>query len=318
MIKLQDINNFTEAGQQILKFLYTRFGFKLWMITRTEGNDWIVLQSEDHGYNVSAGDVFKWTDSFCSQMVQGNGPCIAPKSNKIPAYFDAPIGQQVPIKAYIGFPLYDQGGGLFGTLCAIDPEPQSNFLIEEQPLIELLSQLLSRLLQMELDLLDDQRAIEKLQEEVHKDALTHIYNRRGWDALLAAEETRCQLYGHKASIFVIDLDNLKQTNDQKGHLAGDTLIIKAVTAMQSALAPSDILARLGGDEFAILGVERDVNDTRELYEQLLQAFDDANIQASIGFSSRQYNKTLDDALRLADKLMYEQKKQHKLNAQNTR
>ena len=44
-----NFNNFEEAGQAILKFLSQRFGFKLWMITRTEGDDWIVLLSEDNG-----------------------------------------------------------------------------------------------------------------------------------------------------------------------------------------------------------------------------------------------------------------------------
>ena len=38
-----NFNNFEEAGQAILKFLSQRFGFKLWMITRTEGDDWIGL-----------------------------------------------------------------------------------------------------------------------------------------------------------------------------------------------------------------------------------------------------------------------------------
>lgn len=53
-----NFNNFEEAGQVILKFLSQRFGFKLWMITGTEGDDWIVLLSEDNGYNVKPGQVF--------------------------------------------------------------------------------------------------------------------------------------------------------------------------------------------------------------------------------------------------------------------
>ena len=30
------------------------------MITRTEGDDWIVLQAEDHGYDIKPGQVFRW------------------------------------------------------------------------------------------------------------------------------------------------------------------------------------------------------------------------------------------------------------------
>lgn len=48
-LPMHNINfkNLEEAGQAILKFLSQRFGFKLWMITRTEGDDWIVLLSEE-------------------------------------------------------------------------------------------------------------------------------------------------------------------------------------------------------------------------------------------------------------------------------
>ena len=107
-----NFKNFEEAGQAILKFLSQRFGFKLWMITRTEGDDWIVLISEDNGYNVKPGQVFRWADSFCSHMVQNNAPRIAPYSPDVQVYVDAPINHLVPIKAYIGQPLYKEDGSL--------------------------------------------------------------------------------------------------------------------------------------------------------------------------------------------------------------
>ena len=100
-----NFKNFEEAGQAILKFLSQRFGFKLWMITRTEGNDWIVLLSEDNGYDIKPGQVFNWADSFCSQMVLNNAPRIVPYSPDIQIYANAPINQLVTIQAYIGQPL---------------------------------------------------------------------------------------------------------------------------------------------------------------------------------------------------------------------
>ena len=65
----KNFESFEAAGKAVLAYLHQQLGFKLWMITRTDGNDWIVLQSEDHGYSVKAGDVFRWQDSFCSQTV---------------------------------------------------------------------------------------------------------------------------------------------------------------------------------------------------------------------------------------------------------
>jgi len=95
-------SDFETSGRAVLAFLHRRLGFDLWMVTRTEGDDWIVLQSEDHGYGVAPGTVFRWADSFCSEMVKGNGPRIAPRSDVVPAYAAAPIGRQVQIKAHVG------------------------------------------------------------------------------------------------------------------------------------------------------------------------------------------------------------------------
>ena len=96
MITLTAFDDFKAASTEVMNYLHSQLGFKLWMVTRTESEDWIVLNANDHGYEVAPGDVFRWTDSFCSRMVKGQGPRIAPSSKAVPAYAAAPIGQQVP------------------------------------------------------------------------------------------------------------------------------------------------------------------------------------------------------------------------------
>ena len=219
--------DFDTAARAVLSFLYRRMGFGLWMVTRTEGDDWIVLQAEDHGYDVKEGTVFRWADSFCSRMVDGLGPRIAPSSDAVPAYASAPIGQQVKIGAYVGVPLRGPEGALFGTLCAIDPQMQPAAIVHEQELVEMMAGLLSSLLQAELRLVNEARRAERAESEALTDGLTGLYNRRGWVNLLAAEEGRCRRYGHPASIIAIDLDGLKAINDTYGHLKGDELLARA-------------------------------------------------------------------------------------------
>ena len=167
---MENINfkSFQDAGEAVLKFLHQHFGFDLWMITRVEGQDWIVLQSEDHGYDIRPGQVFQWADSFCSHMVAGKAPRIAPRSEEIPLYATAPINQQVCIKSYIGQPLLKEDGSLFGTLCAIDPETKSEAIVQDMQLVELLGQLLSSILQAELRQSEQIRQHELLQEEARK------------------------------------------------------------------------------------------------------------------------------------------------------
>ncbi len=48
-LEASQLMNFETAAQAVLTFLHQQLGFDLWMITRTEGNDWIVLQANDHG-----------------------------------------------------------------------------------------------------------------------------------------------------------------------------------------------------------------------------------------------------------------------------
>ena len=301
-------HDFDSAARAVIAFLHQRLGFGLWMVTRTEGDDWIVLQSEDHGYNVATGTVFRWADSFCSRMVRGQGPRVAPDSAQVPAYAAAPIGRQVPIGSYIGAPLFKEDGSLFGTLCAIDPKRQPAAIEHEQDLVELLAALLSTILQAELKTTQAIRKSERLQVEADTDLMTALYNRRAWDRLLDREEERCRRYGHPAYVISVDLDGLKRVNDALGHAAGDDLIIRAASALRKAARESDVVARIGGDEFVILAVECDRAGADAIVARLRAALAEAQVSASIGMAPRAQVGGLASAEALADQRMYEEKR----------
>jgi len=305
-------SDFESAARKVLSYLHQRLGFQLWMVTRTQGEDWITLQVEDHGYGVQEGDVFCWSDSFCSRMVEGKGPCVAPQVSSVPAYVEAPIGREVSIGAYVGIPLVLRDGSLFGTLCAIDPDPQSEKVREELPTIQLLAQLLSTILENELKCKEQARHLERIQAEAMSDIVTKLYNRRGWETLLAAEEKRCQCYGYPAGVVYIDLDNLKPINDTKGHAAGDRLIYEAAQTIRLAVREKDIVARTGGDEFAVLGIECDYNQIQSLAQRIETSLDAAQIQASVGYAVRHPSQGLSLACEEADRKMYQSKHNKKI------
>lgn len=300
--------NFETAGRAVLAYLHQRLGLGLWMLTRTEGEDWIVLQVEDHGYGVEPGAVFRWADSFCCEMVAGHGPRVAPQADQIPAYAAAALGQMLPIKAYIGVPLTKADGSLFGTLCAIDPKVQPETLVQEQPLVELLAALLSTLLKTELAVAQEARRSELLHLEAHSDPVTQLANRRAWDRMLASEEERCRRYGHSAAVVIIDLDELKRVNDSAGHAAGDALIERAAHAVRQAARGSDLVARLGGDEFGILAVECQQTGLDALLVRTRAALAQQGVKASIGTALRHSPEGLLAAWAAADRQMYEHKR----------
>jgi diguanylate cyclase (GGDEF)-like protein len=237
-------------------------------------------------------------------MVAGLGPRIAPQSVSVPAYLHAPINRNLKIGAYVGVPLSYSDGSLFGTLCAIHPEPMSDALVREQPMIELLAGMLSGILNSELQAIENARRAERASAEAETDALTGLYNRRGWDRLLAAEDVRCRRYGHPACIVAIDLDGLKRVNDSEGHAAGDRLIRRAALTIGGTIRNSDVAARVGGDEFAVLGVECDEDASQVLAGRLRKALDDAGVAASIGFARHLPAFGLEHAWQQADAAMY--------------
>lgn len=307
-----NFKDFEEAGQAILKFLYNRFGFNLWMITRVSGKDWIVLQTEDHGYDIQSGQVLKWADSFCSHMVKGNAPKIAPRCEDIPLYATAPIGKQISIKSYIGHPILNEDGSLFGTLCAIDPQPKNEAIIQDIEIIELLGNLLSKILQVELRQNQQVREFKRLKTKAFRDGLTGLYNRRAWDELVIKEEERCKRYGHPAAVFFIDLNNLKDINDSLGHVVGDKLIQQAANVLIDTVRSNDIVARLGGDEFVVLSIESNRASAERLLERIIYTFAQAEISIAIGFSMRHPSRGLLFAAEQADKKMFEYKRKVKL------
>lgn len=302
---------FESAARAVMAYLRRRLGFTLWMVTRAEGDDWIVLHSDHAGHEVQEGTVFRWADTCCARMVAGLGPRVAPCIDDVPAYAAAPIRQRLAIAAYIGVPLYQADGRLFGTLCAIDPAAQPHALAGERELVETFAGVLNALLQTETLLAAEARRAERAHAEATIDPLTGLFNRRGWMRLLTSEEQRCRRYGHPASVLVLDLDDLKEVNDREGHFAGDELIARAADVLKDEARAHDVVARVGGDEFALLAVECDRVRAEVLATRLQSALEAAGVRAAIGSAQRQPGPGLEHAWHEADQRMYDAKQRAK-------
>ena len=93
----------------------------------------------------------------------------------------------------------------------------------------------------------------KLATETATDALTVLPNRRSFSR--RSEQAAQALRSSKKpyGLILLDLDDLKQINDQYGHDVGDEVLRSLGNILNSQLRnSSDMAARLGGDEFGIL------------------------------------------------------------------
>ena len=279
--------DFANASREVLSFLRGRMGMDLWMVTRTDDEDWVVLGSDDHGCGIADGDVFRWADSLCSRMVRGDGPRIAPRIADVPAYSDAPIAQQLKVGAYVGVPLVDSQGRLFGTLCGLNRKPMPAAILEEQPMVEVLADMLSGLLSAELQSTALAREAETARSELLTDALTGLANRRGFEHALATEEERCRRYGATACIVGIELDGKKAVEgDAAGRAAREALLVHAALALRHTVRKPDTLARLEDDRFVVLGVECTTAEALALLRRLEQGLLGAGVPASLGMAMR--------------------------------
>ncbi|CAN5472006.1 hypothetical protein BH10ACT11_BH10ACT11_08690 [soil metagenome] len=121
------------------------------------------------------------------------------------------------------------------------------------------------------DVSERKRLEKELRELADHDPLTGLRNRRSFTHELERELASIERYGGEATLMLIDVDDLKGTNDTYGHAAGDSVLIGLSETLGSRLRESDLVARLGGDEFA--GVLRTAGpDTaREVAESVLLA-----------------------------------------------
>lgn len=314
MDEIKAFPSFESAARAHLEFLRARYGFDLCMVTRKTGDDWVVLQVLDNQYGIEPGQVLCWSDSICSQMILTNGPRMVPRLVDVPAYAAAPIAQKLKVGAYLGMPLVRGDGSVFGTVCGMHPEALDPDMEHDAPVIELLTRSLCTLLDYDLKMTDHQRQLERACAQAMTDELTGLYNRRGWNALMQAEENRCAVYGHGAVTFAIDLDNLKQVNDRGGHPAGDELLERTAQVLRDTIRQQDFAARISGDEFALLITDCDRRGAADMKRRIAAALAVAEVDASVGFGMRDPRHGLGQAWRSADEAMYSDKRTRKTPA----
>jgi len=156
------------------------------------------------------------------------------------------------------------------------------------------------------------RAIEDVSREARSDPLTGIGNRLAWQEAIEAARSRQARDGEPASVVLVDLDRLKEANDRFGHDTGDRLIRRLAAVLGRIVPERATLARIGGDEFAVLALGVDEPGCEELVRSIRLALRTLEVggiaaSASLGASSCPPCASLDEALRLADERLYDDK-----------
>jgi diguanylate cyclase (GGDEF)-like protein len=301
----EEFSTFGEAADAVLHMMQELLRLDLWLVTRVHDEEWIVLHSFGSGA-FQAGDVLPLKATICNELLQGHGPNIAPDISQILAYSRAPITRMHAVGTYAGAPLV-VNGGVYGVLCGMSAAPGEETITRQTPHLITAARTLSTILSKQLHSEALVRRVERAENEALVDEMTGLYNRRGWEQLLAHEEARGRRYGHKHAVFFMDIDGLKTTNDEQGHDAGDAMIVRTADAIRNVTREHDVAARLGGDEFAVLAIETDGGEAAALADRLAAGFRAAGVSVSIGYARAEASLDLAGVTRKADAAMYRRK-----------
>ncbi|WP_299022534.1 diguanylate cyclase [uncultured Tepidimonas sp.] len=143
------------------------------------------------------------------------------------------------------------------------------------------------------------------------DVLTRLRNR----AFFNEELSRLARKGPwPVAVLAIDVNGLKEVNDDLGHAAGDALLRRAGEVLGKAVDAPGVAARIGGDEFVVLLPGCDEAGAQEVQAQIQQVLELNNqfypgrtLSLSMGLAVCPTGGSLEAALQAADRAMYEDK-----------
>jgi len=172
-----------------------------------------------------------------------------------------------------------------------------------------------------------EKEIQRLKKLVYLDALTRIYNRRGFleiggnyfKSFKESKRKRRKNAIASLALIFLDIDDFKKINDKYGHQRGDRVLKQLAKFLKSVLRKVDLIGRWGGEEFVILLLNVSKANAQRITQKLCRLVSKTKIAGlyltiSLGLIIPKKEKTLALIINKADKLMYQAKKRGKNQA----
>jgi len=255
-----------------------------------------------------------------SCILQDDVMVIRDAKNDAVALTNPLVAGEFGLRFYAGAPLKTRDGVNIGTFCLIDRGPREFTDAQQATLADLAAIVVD---EMELRttsrrlIVRNMETVEEAEKSANTDLMTGLGNRRAFEADIMEFERMIGV-GEFSDLMVavIDLDGLKQVNDSHGHAEGDYLIQTFSAGIKESLRVNDRAYRVGGDEFVILSPLSTKPDFMKIKGRIAKVIEDVRNEtgfsdagASVGIavlSAAEFS--LQQALRLADKRMYDDKK----------
>lgn len=159
--------------------------------------------------------------------------------------------------------------------------------------------------------------LRELEQLVYRDELTGLFNRRGMELEVRQLLSRANSLQRKLNVLFIDVNGLKQINDNLGHTTGDAALLETAAAIREGFGEQAIAARIGGDEFGVFLLEDAELPLQRCVETIQNRLDRINqhkvrsyrLSLSIGMSQYTPGQVFDfkQLIKQADQNMYRAK-----------
>jgi len=148
------------------------------------------------------------------------------------------------------------------------------------------------------------------------DQLTGLYNKSATEEIISDYLEKDGKAGTHA-LFILDIDDFKNINDNLGHYTGDIALVETAKALRHVAGEDGIVGRIGGDEFMLFFKDiSGIDFIKEKAEEILESFKEAGkhvhgageISCSIGCSRYPFDaNSFEDLYKSADMALYETK-----------
>ena len=167
------------------------------------------------------------------------------------------------------------------------------------------------------DIDEEKQKEENLKRISNTDQLTRLFNRRAYEDSIKKYET--QVIENDFVLFSIDVNGLKNVNDNLGHVAGDELLQGASFSMLAVLGHTGTVFRTGGDEFLI--TTRTQQNCEDLKNQLIKIsknwhgniVDELSLSIGYAKASDYPRASIHELEKIADANMYRDKELYYLS-----
>ncbi len=127
-------------------------------------------------------------------------------------------------------------------------------------------------------------AIQNMQlyEMATLDPLTSVYVRRLFDQWLMRELRNAFRARQPLTLLMLDVDGMKQINDQAGHLAGDQALALVGKGLRQMTRENDVVGRYGGDEFIVLLPQTQAEGAARVGQRIIDFLVDKSVASPQG------------------------------------